>query len=742
MLFADLEISLHRWDEDTYAVEMRFRDPESESEPDPERDFVEFDFAKLEELAHEGKIAEYGQTLTDSLFKPSAPGKAPRKAPLRELFVRACTTTLGRDNGILRLRLFIAPSAPELNGLRWETFRDPVSSEWLLSNQNILFFRYLSSQDFRPVRLRRREELRTLAVIADPTDLGKGEGSKYLPQFEINLAAEVERLVKNFGGSPLTLVGRAAEQLGPLPETVRVAGGGATFKNLLARLRDDPEEYDILYLVCHGMFVRGGGPRVWLEAPDGTSDIVAGNELASALGDLRKRPRLVVLVSCQSAGRGGGEAAASDKGSLAALGPRLARVGIPAVVAMQSNVTVRTISEFMPVFLGELQKDGFIDRAVAVARGAVSREEDSWAPVLFCRISTGRIWYDRGFAEKSGRPEAFPKWPALLASIEEGMCTPIIGSGLLRPLIGSTRDIARRWAITHHYPITPYQDDLPQVSQYLTTMQPGPFMRRLLRNELGQEVIRRFGDALRKKEDDVELPDLPLEELMCRAGTILRGRSRIEPHSVLASLPLPVYITTNPDGLMLDALSAAKANPRAAEKKQPVVDYYRWDETVGWPPSIKNSKPDYEPTVKEPLLYYLFGSFQVQNSVVLSEDNYFDYLYGITRKEDPMPGIVRAKLANSALLFLGFQLDDWDFRVLFRSIMGQEGRNKRKTFVHVAVQINPEEESRIRDPEKARQYLEERFEGADISIYWGSVADFMDELRSRWNEWRPYLRID
>jgi hypothetical protein len=739
MQIADLEISLHRWDDDTYAVEMRFRDPQSATEPDPERDFVEFDFSKLEALAHEGNIEEYGRTLTESLFMPSATGRA----ALRELFIRACTTTLGRDDGVLRLRLFIAPSAPELNSLRWETLRDPVSSEWLLSNQNILFFRYLSSQDFRPIRLRRREDLRSLAVISDPTDLGKGESSKYLPEFAIKIGDEVERLVKNFDSSAITLLSRAtAEELGPLPETVRVVEGGATLKNIVGHLREDPEEYDVLYLVCHGTFIRGSGPRIWLEAADGTSDVTASNELASALGDLRRRPRVVVLVSCQSAGRGGGEAVSRDGGSLAALGPRLARVGIPAVVAMQGNVTVQTVSEFMPVFLGELQKDGFIDRAVAVARGAVSRDEDSWMPVLFCRISTGRIWYDRGFSEKSGKSETFLKWPALLATIEEGMCTPIIGSGLLRPLIGSTRDIARRWALTHHFPITPYQDDLPQVSQYLTTMQPGPFMRRLLRNELGQEVIRRFGDKLKKDDDDLDLPDLPPEELMSRAGEILRNSNPIEPHKVLAGLPLPVYITTNPDSLMLEALSSAKVNPRGAKLKEPIVDYYRWDETVRWPPSVKNAKPDYEPTVREPLLYYLFGSFQVPNSVVLSEDNYFDYLYGITRKEDPMPGIVRAKLANSALLFLGFQLDDWDFRVLFRSIMGQEGRNKRKTFVHVAVQINPEEESRIRDPEKARLYLEERFEGADISIYWGSVADFMDELRERWNEGRPSLRID
>ena len=73
----------------------------------------------------------------------------------------------------------------------------------------------------------------------------------------------------------------------------------------------------------------------------------------------------------------------TDEGVLAALGPRLAQAGIPAVIAMQGNVTMRTVGTFMPVFFRELQVDGRIDRAVAVARGAVRDWDDWWMPVLF-----------------------------------------------------------------------------------------------------------------------------------------------------------------------------------------------------------------------------------------------------------------------------------------------------------------------------------------------------------------------
>ena len=91
-------------------------------------------------------------------------------------------------------------------------------------------------------------------------------------------------------------------------------------------------------------------------------------------GSWSHRPRIVVLASCQSAGSGGV--------GLAALGPRLAEAGVPAVIAMQGNVLMTTAAEFMQSFFKELLVDGQIDRAVAVARGNVRRSPDDWMPVL------------------------------------------------------------------------------------------------------------------------------------------------------------------------------------------------------------------------------------------------------------------------------------------------------------------------------------------------------------------------
>lgn len=60
--------------------------------------------------------------------------------------------------------------------------------------------------------------------------------------------------------------------------------------------------------------------------------------------------------------------------------------------------------------------------------------------------------------------------------------------------------------------------------------------------------------------------------------------------------------------------------------------------------------------------------------------------------------------------------------------MSLEGRYKRRRLTHVAVQIDPED-GQIINPDRARAYLEAYFQGAAITIYWGSVDDFIAELQ-------------
>ena len=684
--YADLEIGLHRRDAHCYAVELRFSQPESDAEVRSVRgdsSLVQFDFEQLRTLLLDD--AAYGQYLAESLFAPPS---------FRMAFAKACSTA-GALEVPLRLRLFVGPNAPELHDLRWETLRDPEDGNPLLTGEHVLFSRYLSSLDWRRVRLQPKANLRALVVVANPADV-----ADYAP-----------------GGRSLTPVDvsgelqRAKSGLGAIPMTELASKGSATLNNLSHHLRDG---YDILYLVAHGALVKGE-PRLWLEDEMGQTQVVVGSELAIRLGELQQRPRLVVLVSCQSAGTGE-DARTSDGGALAALGPRLAEVGIPAVLAMQRDISMTTVAQFMPVFFEELQRDGQIDRAAAVARGAVRERPDWWAPTLFMRLKSGRLWYTPGFARD--RP-GLEKWPALLRHIRQGRCTPILGPGLAETLLGSRREIARRWAETFHFPMAPHQrEDLPQVAQYLAVYQDHLFPREELAEYLRQELLTRYGDDL-----PVMLHDAPLDALITAVGAHFQAHDPAEPNRVLAELPLPIYITTTASNLLATALAATNKDPR--------VELCRWNEEVKQLPSIYDDDPGYRPDPEHPLVYHLFGHLQEPTSVVLTEDDYFDYLIGVTSNKDLIPSVVRRALADTALLFLGFQMDDWNFRVLFRSLMSQEGRGRRSRYAHVAVQIDPEE-GRTLSPERARRYLETYFQGADISIYWGSAEDFIRELQRRW----------
>jgi hypothetical protein len=676
---ADLEIGLHRWDVAGYSVELRFSQPNSDTDIPPESGPMRLDLEQLR--ASELDLAAYGQLLTDSLFGDPN---------VRDIFEKSRVAAQSQDMQ-LRLRLYIGPSAPELHRLRWEALRDPQSGALLLTDEAILFSRYLSSLDWRPIRLRPQSRLRALVVIANPTDLNsyKPGGRQLAP---VDVEGELQR---------------ATAGLGTIPVTALLSSGSANLNNMFTSLRDG---YDILYLVCHGALIQDE-PWLWLEDEQGAVARVSGTELVAQLRDLQQRPRLIVLASCQSAGASESPSI-GDNGEIAALGPRLAEAGVPAVIAMQGNVMMKTIAEFMPVFFKELERDGQIDRAMVAARGAVRDQPDFWMPVLFMRLKSGRIWYVPGFGDDR---KGFEKWPALIRSISQGRCTPILSSHLSEELLGSSRDIAQKWAETYHFPMSPHaRDDLPQVAQFLSVNQDSQFPRDELIEYLRGQITQRYGDKLPDALHDASLIEL-FEDL----GRRQREQNPADPYKVLAGLPFTVYITINASNLLGHALEAAG--------KQPVIELCRWNEDIEALPSIYDKEPDYRPTAERPLVYHLFGHFDEPDSLVITEDDYFDYLIGTTGNKDLIPAAVRRALTDTALLFLGFRMDDWNFRVLFRSLMSQEGRGRRSRYAHIAAQIEPEE-GRTLEPERARGYLETYFQGADISLFWGTTEDFINEL--------------
>ncbi len=348
--YADLEIGLHRRDIDSYSVELRFSHPQSDAEIRLAQDRVSQVNIAVDTLRALSADSEaYGKMLSAQLFSAE---------DVRAAFIQAQNTAAMLDLP-LRVRLFIDPSAPELHSLHWETLRDPRDDVPLLMGERVLFSRYLSSTDWRPVRLRPWTKLRAVVVVANPLD---GARHGLAP-----LAVEDE-------------LAQARESLGDIPFRVVATHGDVTLTNIGEQLR---QGCDILYLVAHGAR-REGGFCLWLEDTEGNAQPVPVEDIVARFTELRQLPRLVVFAACQTAH-------IDERGVLVALGPRLAEIGVPAVLAMQADVSIQSARQFMPVFFRELQRDGCIDRAVAVARGVIRERSDWWMPVLFMRLRDGRI---------------------------------------------------------------------------------------------------------------------------------------------------------------------------------------------------------------------------------------------------------------------------------------------------------------------------------------------------------------
>ncbi len=435
--YAELEIDLARVGAGAYQVELRFTDPEpgpgadrDEGEKPRARALTALDPEEL--LALQQDPEAYGKTLAAQLlYDPEA----------RAAWARAHTAAESREL-FLRVRLGIDPTASELHALRWELLRNPENGEAIATSEKTPFSRFMVSRDWRPVRLRPKSELKALVAVAAPSNLARYKLA------EVDLEGEIDRALAALSGVDVEVAGEDE----PL-----------TLERLVARLR---QRVDVLYLVCHGALVRGG-PRLYLQDDAGEVKVAGGDELARRVAELQQAPRLVVLASCQSAGE------ESDGSSAeAALAPRLAEAGVPAILAMQGKISMATVEKAMPVFFSELLEDGQSDRAMAVARGAVRERPDAWMPALFLRLKRGRIWYVPGFAGEGD----FEKWKSICRNVRLGRFIPVVGPDLGEQVYGTGRELAETIAAANAFPLARGdRSDLAKVTQYLSIHQDRDF---------------------------------------------------------------------------------------------------------------------------------------------------------------------------------------------------------------------------------------------------------------------------
>jgi hypothetical protein len=112
--------------------------------------------------------------------------------------------------------------------------------------------------------------------------------------------------------------------------------------------------------------------------------------------------------------------------------------------------------------------------------------------------------------------------------------------------------------------------------------------------------------------------------------------------------------------------------------------------------------------------------------LVLTQNDYFDYLSWARNPsaQIPIPDQIMAALQEDALLFLGFEINDWAFRVMGRSLGNFEFHYKDYPTI---IQVNPNDPAV--QSEFDRHYSIKSLMNDGFNVYWGSPEDFLEELK-------------
>jgi len=110
-----------------------------------------------------------------------------------------------------------------------------------------------------------------------------------------------------------------------------------------------------------------------------------------------------------------------------------------------------------------------------------------------------------------------------------------------------------------------------------------------------------------------------------------------------------------------------------------------------------------------------------------------DYLTNaVQNPAEWLPSIVLDRVANSTLLFIGFALHHWKFRILLRSLRQQLKGNPDP---HIAIQVAPVNgELSGEQSRRVYKFLQRYFTKHNTNVYLMKSGEFVEELQRRWNE--------
>lgn len=200
-----------------------------------------------------------------------------------------------------------------------------------------------------------------------------------------------------------------------------------------------------------------------------------------------------------------------------------------------------------------------------------------------------------------------------------------------------------------------------------------------------------------------------------------------DPLRCLARMHLPIYITTSYYDFLERALEKEGYPPR--------TQICFWSGESASVEAEHRTQHALELNRDNPVVFHLFGLERYPSTMVVSEGDYLDYLMRLTRDtntQNPiLPLYLTDALASAKLILMGYRLQNWDFRVLYRLI----GESKLRPS-SLLVQVDPKQLARdILKSEEVRKYLEKYFQDKSFMLHWGDPEEFVYQLCAEYKKW-------
>jgi hypothetical protein len=246
-----------------------------------------------------------------------------------------------------------------------------------------------------------------------------------------------------------------------------------------------------------------------------------------------------------------------------------------------------------------------------------------------------------------------PPGAAPVASDDEGEIVKALLAGRIVPVIGldGAGDLAEHLASAFEVP-NDRPVDLARVSQYVATMKgSGP---------LYDELHARFEAALEPS---------PLHGFLARLPALLRERG--VPHQLIVSTnyDLALERAFEDAGEELDVVAYVATGPHRGRF------WHRPPGEAPRPIDVPNTYATELSLERRTILLKLHGAVdplpeREWESFVITEDDYIDYL-GRSELTAVVPVSLVAKLRRSHFLFLGYEMADWNLRLILNRIWGE-----------------------------------------------------------------------